>query len=118
VRLLADENIPGLVVTALRREDHDVVWITETDSGTSDLDVLQRAVEERRVLLTLDTDFGTLIFHRDRPALTAVLLFRVDGMAPSELADLVLSTPSQRSDWVGCMAVIDPDQIRIRSLPQ
>lgn len=118
MRFLADENIPGIVVSALRQEGDDITWSAEGNSGASDLDILKRAVEERRVLLTLDTDFGTLIYHYGHPASVGVLLFRVEGMVPHDLVELVLSARAQREDWAGCMAVVGPDQIRIRSLPQ
>ena len=40
MRFLADENIIGDAVHAIRARGHDVDWITEISPGMSDLDVL------------------------------------------------------------------------------
>jgi predicted nuclease of predicted toxin-antitoxin system len=60
VRLLANENFPGDAVAALRRLGHDVAWVRTDAPGSKDPEVLQRAVQEERVLVTLDKDFGEL----------------------------------------------------------
>ena len=62
-RLLADENVPGPAVTALREYGHDVVWMHEEALGTPDPEVLARAQLERRVVVTFDKDFGELAFR-------------------------------------------------------
>ena len=36
MRFLADENMPGPVVAALRTQNHDVLWIKECRPGASD----------------------------------------------------------------------------------
>jgi len=56
-------------VYALRTAGHDVAAIAEDLPGTTDDPVLDRAVRERRVLITEDTDFGELVyacFHESR----------------------------------------------------
>ena len=35
MRLLANENFPGLAITAIRLHGHDVVWIREAAPGIS-----------------------------------------------------------------------------------
>jgi predicted nuclease of predicted toxin-antitoxin system len=60
MRFLADENFPGDAVTSLRSVGHDVVWIRTEAPGTTDQDVLARSLEDARVLLTFDKDFGEL----------------------------------------------------------
>ena len=53
MRLLANENFPGVAITALRLRGHDVVWIREDSPGISDHDVLSRATAEGRVLIQI-----------------------------------------------------------------
>jgi predicted nuclease of predicted toxin-antitoxin system len=38
MRILADENVPGPVVTALREAGHDVLWTKEGSPGARDRD--------------------------------------------------------------------------------
>jgi predicted nuclease of predicted toxin-antitoxin system len=44
--------------------------------GTSDEDVLQRAIGENRDLLTFDKDFGELALRAELPSDCGVILFR------------------------------------------
>lgn len=63
MRLLANENIPGAVVMALRAAGHDVAWVRIDAPGASDAQVLAWAVRERRILLTFDKDFASWPRH-------------------------------------------------------
>jgi predicted nuclease of predicted toxin-antitoxin system len=58
-RLLANENFPGAAVEALRSRGHDVAWVRTDAPGSSDREVLHRAVSEARILITFDKDFGS-----------------------------------------------------------
>jgi predicted nuclease of predicted toxin-antitoxin system len=60
MRFLADENFPGDAVTALRTSGQDVLWIRTDAPAITYQDVLSRSVEDARVLLTFDKDFGEL----------------------------------------------------------
>ena len=62
-RLLADENVPGPAIAALRQAGHDVAWMHEDAPRTPDLEVLKRAQGEKRVVVTFDKDFGELAFR-------------------------------------------------------
>ena len=60
--LLADENVPVVVTTVLRRTQHDVVLAREAGlAGHQDQELLAYAEREGRVLLTGDKDFGGLL---------------------------------------------------------
>lgn len=58
MRILANENIPGPVIRALRDRGHDVVAVKETMRGVSDRVVLARAKAEARLVVTFDKAFG------------------------------------------------------------
>jgi predicted nuclease of predicted toxin-antitoxin system len=62
--LLADENIHPRVVSALRGQGKDVVTAIELGlGGNPDTAVLARAVEDDRVIITHDSDFGLLALN-------------------------------------------------------
>jgi len=46
MRILANENVPGPVVRALRQRGDDVAWVKEDQRGTTDEDVLARRTEK------------------------------------------------------------------------
>jgi predicted nuclease of predicted toxin-antitoxin system len=83
MRLLANENVPGDAVTALRRQGYDVVWIWEDSPGVSDIQVLARAHKEDRILITFDKDFGELAFRYGLPATCGIILFRIVTSSPA-----------------------------------
>jgi hypothetical protein len=63
MRWLADECVDVGLVLSLRDTGHDVIYAAEVASGTTDAQILRRANDERRLLLTEDKDFGEFIFR-------------------------------------------------------
>jgi len=73
--LLADENLHPGVVTFLRQQGLDVRDVRESGwAGASDLALMQKAVAENRVVLTHDSDFGTLAVLAGEPVIGIVYL--------------------------------------------
>jgi predicted nuclease of predicted toxin-antitoxin system len=58
VEFLADENIDQPIVETLRSKGFDVSAVEEEIKGASDQKVLEKAVEEDRILITFDRDFS------------------------------------------------------------
>lgn len=118
MRLLVDQNVPRTVVEGLREDGHEVNWAQTSCPGADDEMLLRRAQQEDRVVLTFDTDFGTLAFHRDLPASSGVLLFRLTLVSPSTVAEKVRGAIRSRNDWEGHFSVVDDTKIRMRPLPE
>jgi len=58
-RLYLDQMFRVEVAQALRKEGYDVIRASETDQARADdQQVLQRAISENRILITLDEHFG------------------------------------------------------------
>ncbi len=117
MRILANENIPGQMVEVLREEGHDVVWILTEAPGSTDSDILKRAVSDERIVLTFDKDFGELAFHSDMPASAGVILLRIGARDPSLLAGIAARALASRADWAGHFSVVEPDRVRMTALP-
>ena len=66
MKFLADESCAGPVILALREAGPDVVAIAEIAKGATDEQVLELAVNEKRVLITEDRGFGELVYARGR----------------------------------------------------
>jgi predicted nuclease of predicted toxin-antitoxin system len=58
----------------LREAGHDVVAIAEIARGATDDQVLERALTEKRVLITEDRDFGELVYARGRSSAGVILV--------------------------------------------
>ena len=117
MRLLANENFPADAVDALRACGHDVGWIRAESPGVADPVVLARAVAEGRILVTFDKDFGDLAFHSGLPAGCGIILFRFRAGTSAELARQIVAAISQRQEWAGHFAVVEPGRVRLRPLP-
>lgn len=118
MQLLADENVPGPVVFALRAAGHDVEWIYEDARGSADRDLLFRARATQRYLLTFDQDFGALIFRDRLPPPIGVILVRLAAdLNWNNMADLVVSAFESSPDWSGTFVVLDEQRLRLAPLP-
>ena len=96
------------LVEALRREGHDVTYILEMRPGATDTEVLQQARRDERILLTVDKDFGELVYRLRRPVPGLVLLrFVPEEQTPSPTSDPSLwsrprpSLKTRTSTWNG-----------------
>jgi predicted nuclease of predicted toxin-antitoxin system len=116
VRLLANENVPGAAIAALRAAGHDVAWVRTELPGASDQDVLARAQAEGRLLLTFDKDFGELAFRHRLPAEGGIVLFRMAAPSARELAYAMVAALASRSDWSGHFSVVEEDTVRMTPL--
>lgn len=113
--ILADENVVAAIVRRLRADGWDVAWIAEISPSIDDHDVLDRAVQEGRILVTDDKDFGELIVREGRPHCGVVLL-RLAGMPIEERAVLVSRLfAASFSELASAFTVVDRGgRVRIR----
>ncbi|NUM48539.1 MAG: DUF5615 family PIN-like protein [Anaerolineales bacterium] len=73
--LLADENIHPEVIVYLRESGYDIVSVSERGlSGQSDDAILNIAFQDRRIILTHDSDFGRLAILQDLPFVGIIYL--------------------------------------------
>src|SRR5215468_11274133 len=80
MNFVADESCARPVIQALREAGHDVLDISELTPGAADDQVLERALNEKRVLITEDRDFGELVYARGRQS-AGVVYVRFDSRA-------------------------------------
>jgi predicted nuclease of predicted toxin-antitoxin system len=116
MRLLANENIPAVAVTALVADGHDVAWVRTAAPGIADSEVLAWAAREGRILLTFDKDFGELARIAKLPSSCGVILFRVPAPPPGEIGPRIAALVTARQDWAGHFSVIEPGRVRMRPL--
>jgi predicted nuclease of predicted toxin-antitoxin system len=117
VEFVADESCVGPVIRALRTAGHDVIAIAEISKGIPDERVIERAFDERRVLLTEDADFGELVYARGRPS-TGVIFVKFDSRArrakPAAVVEAVAKLGARLRDG---FTVIEPGRVRVSRRP-
>jgi predicted nuclease of predicted toxin-antitoxin system len=92
--LLTDENLDAEVVASLRKLGFDVRDVVESGlRGSSDVDLLRLAAEQKRVVVTHDADFGTLAIRQNEPLIGLVYLRpgHIDSQFTIETIQTVLS---------------------------
>jgi predicted nuclease of predicted toxin-antitoxin system len=117
MRILANENFPGEAVAALRARGHDVAWVRTDAPGSSDVQVLERAQREHRIVVTFDKDFGELAFRSRLPASNGIVLFRISAPSSAYVARASVAALESRTDWAAHFAVVEDDRIRMTALP-
>jgi predicted nuclease of predicted toxin-antitoxin system len=117
MNFLADESCAGPVIRALREAGHDVVAISEVAAGAADDEVLERALNEKRVLITEDRDFGELVYVRGRSS-TGVILVRFPSSARrSKPATVVEAVAKLGARLYDSFTVIEPGRVRVSGRP-
>jgi predicted nuclease of predicted toxin-antitoxin system len=115
MQFIVDESTGASVVNHLRSEGHDVLAVAEAMPRASDSDVLTRAVQEGRILITNDKDFGDLVFRSGRCHF-GVLLLRLRDESPANRVRVVQAVLDQHADRLAeTFTVATESGVRIRS---
>ena len=120
MRFLIDNALSPLVAEQLTSAGHDAVHVRDYGlQAAEDAVIFDRAAAEERVLVSADTDFGTLLAGGRAPSPSVVLFRRGTQRRPDEQVALLLGNLETLTAELqaGSIAVIEPDRIRIRRLP-
>lgn len=114
---LANENFPVFSIGLLRNAGHNVASVIEETPGNKDRDILKRAYEENRIVLTFDRDYGELIFRYKEYMPAGIVFFRFSPSTPSEPAELLLNIIEQGNvSVIDRFTVVERDRIRQKTL--
>jgi predicted nuclease of predicted toxin-antitoxin system len=120
LRFLVDHNVSFRICPELQAAGHNVVHVQAISlHDVDDLQVLNFAAQDRRVIITADTDFGGLLAAR-RSSLPSIVLTReVSTLGAVELAKLLLANLDAVAEALeaGAIVAFSRSGIRIRKLP-
>lgn len=113
MKYLANENVPFSSITYLKSKGFDVKAIGVDDSGITDEQVMQIAIDENRTIITYDSDYGELIFKHGYKPQAGVIFIRVQPTEPLETAKILEDLISQKTvSLEHTLTVIDSNTIR------
>lgn len=77
-----------------------------------DEQVLARARDEDRILVSADTDFGMLLSRLHTSAPSVILVRRLVGRRTKDMTDVILANLA-----AGAIVVLGEESVRVRRLP-
>ena len=83
LRILVAAGVGKAVEECLRQQGHDVLAVRDLDPKMPDPDILALAVQQQRLVITMDTDFGELVYHSGQTH-AGVLLLRLEHARSNE----------------------------------
>jgi predicted nuclease of predicted toxin-antitoxin system len=89
MKIVVDEGVERPIVVRLRADGHHVLYIAEVAPGSTDRDILELAHNEKALLITLDKDFGDLVFLHHFHTNGVILLRLPASLSSSEKARIV-----------------------------
>lgn len=95
MKFLVDQNVPRRLADHLREQAHDVtVMAKDYPHSLPDETVLSIVTTEDRIVITLDRDFGELIFHRKLARAGVIYLRGMDRLTtPTIISRLTHQRP-------------------------
>ncbi len=120
MRFLVDQCLSGQVAEGLAAAGHDAVHLAEYGlSRADDKVVFDRAVSERRVIVSADTDFGALLVDPQAPVVSVILYRRrTRRRAHEQVVVLLTNLAALEPDLdAGAVVIIEDGGMRVRRLP-
>lgn len=119
MRFLLDQPISWLVGQELQAAGHQAWHVGELGLATADDSLIfSRAAADRCVIITQDTDYGTLLSVSGQRVPSVILLRMREGRPLVQAAILLRNLPAlEEALREGAVVVLGDASIRIRKLP-
>lgn len=113
MRFLVDVCVGSSIVNWLREKGYDVAFVRDQDAKMPDESILQWGFSEKRILITLDKDFGYLSVYKSLPHHGVIKLPNVPAEKRQVFVQEILLRHSDELD-AGAIVTVRGSRIRIR----
>ena len=119
MKLLLDQGVPRSAAALLRQAGWDAVHTGETGlAEAADPEIIRRAAEGDRIIVTLDADFHTQL-ALTQACKPSVIRIRIEGLRAEAFSALLQQVLRRCPEdlQAGAMISVTDFQIRVRRLP-
>lgn len=116
LKFLVDVGVGGRVEEYLTKRGFDVKTVLDLDPRMPDEEIIRLAALEARMVVTMDKDFGELVYHSLMDH-CGVLLLRLEEATGKEKLNVIAEIIEKFSDRMrGCFCVYKNNKFRIRKI--
>jgi predicted nuclease of predicted toxin-antitoxin system len=113
MKFIVDECTGSTVAEWLKTQGFEVISVFDDWRGASDVEILQKAVEEDFIVVTNDRDFGELIFRQNLPHKGVIFLRPKPNNFKQRIVLLERLFAHVQETFAGKFIVIGNEAIRI-----
>lgn len=120
MKFLIDNALPPRLADLLLAAGHDAVHVrTYGMHAASDEAILGKALDEDRVVVSADSDFGAILAAQEAERPSFILFREPNLLRPEDYANvMLLALPVLEPELsAGCVAVFRHGRLRVRKLP-
>jgi predicted nuclease of predicted toxin-antitoxin system len=115
LKFLIDVGV-GKGVERFLAEEYDVKAVRDIDPRMEDVEIIRLAVSENRIIITMDKDFGELVYHSSMQH-KGVLLLRLENAPGTEKLKIVKDILKKHKAGIcNNFSVFHKNKIRIRKI--
>ena len=116
LKFLVDVGVGKRVEKYLKDEGYDTKAVRDIDPRMQDEDIIRIATSESRMVITMDKDFGELVYHSLLQH-NGVLLLRLENATSLEKVQVVRDILLRHSEQIkNCFCVFQNNKFRIRKI--
>lgn len=119
MKFLVDNALSPLIAQGLKESGYGAIHVRDLGmASASDEEIFDFAIEENRIIISADTDFGALLAFRKLSKPSFILFRQSDKRPSSQIKLLIIHLPALKNDLLaGAVVVFEDERIRIRELP-
>ncbi|MCD6185891.1 MAG: DUF5615 family PIN-like protein [Deltaproteobacteria bacterium] len=116
LKFLVDVGVGKGIEKYLLEEGYDTKPVRDIDPRMEDEEIIRTAISENRMVITMDKDFGELVYHSSMEH-SGVLLLRLEDATGSEKLQVVKHIMKKYSGRIkNCFCVFQNDKFRIKKI--